>query len=206
MALGALRLQDRPLVPLELQPAQGVEDLLDVLGRRALAVGIFDAQHERAAGPARQQPVVERGPRAADVQRAGRGRSEAEPHGGLAAMLVGAHVSPPGGPAQAIERGVERGARAIQFFNQNPRAWRAREYTEEEAAAFTAARQSSPVDAALFHAVYLINCASEDGEIREKSLRSLTVALRSGDVLGIDGVVLHAGSALAGAVDEAVAP
>ena len=120
-------------------------------------------------------------------------------------MLVGAHVSPAGGPAQAIERGVERGARAIQFFNQNPRAWRAREYTEEEAAAFTAARQSSPVDAALFHAVYLINCASEDGEIREKSLRSLTVALRSGDVLGIDGVVLHAGSALAGAVDEAVA-
>ncbi len=120
-------------------------------------------------------------------------------------MLVGAHVSPAGGPAQAIERGVERGARAIQFFNQNPRAWRAREYTDEEAAAFTAAWQSSPLDAVLFHAVYLINCASEDPEIREKSLRSLTVALRSGDALGIDGVVLHAGSALAGAVDEAVA-
>src|SRR5919199_1246120 len=204
MALGALRLQDRPLVPLELQPAQGVEDLLDVLGRRAFTVGIFDAQEERAAGPARQQPVVERGPRAADVQRAGRGRSEAKPHGGAAAMLVGAHVSPAGGPARAIERGTERGARAIQFFNQNPRAWRAREYTDEEAAAFAEARKGSDVDSVLFHAVYLINCASEDGEIRQKSLGSLTIALRSGDALGIDGVVLHAGSALGGDVHAAV--
>ncbi len=120
-------------------------------------------------------------------------------------MLVGAHVSPAGGPARAIERGGQQGAGAIQFFNQNPRAWRAREYTPEEAAAFREAREDSPVDAVLFHAVYLINCASEDPEVREKSLRSLIVALRSGDALGIDGVVLHAGSALAGDVDEAVA-
>jgi deoxyribonuclease-4 len=119
-------------------------------------------------------------------------------------MLVGAHVSPAGGPAQAIERGVQRGARAIQFFNQNPRAWRAREYTEEEAAAFRDARAASAIDTVLFHAVYLINCASQDREIREKSLRSLVVALRSGDVLGIEGVVLHAGSALDGAVEQAV--
>jgi deoxyribonuclease-4 len=119
-------------------------------------------------------------------------------------MLVGAHVSPAGGPAQAIERGVARGARAIQFFNQNPRAWRAREYTEEEAAAFCDAREGSPIEAVLFHAVYLINCASQDAEVREKSRRSLIVALRSGDLLGIDGVVLHAGSALGGEVEEAV--
>ena len=49
VALGALALEDRPLVPVELQPAQRVEDLLDVLRRRALAVGILDAQHELAA-------------------------------------------------------------------------------------------------------------------------------------------------------------
>jgi len=120
------------------------------------------------------------------------------------AMLIGAHVSPAGGPAKAVQRGIERGASAIQFFNQNPRAWRAREYTEEEAAAFREAREGSPIDAVLFHAVYLINCASQDAEIREKSLRSLIVALRSGDMLGIDGVVLHAGSALGGDVDDAV--
>ncbi|MCW3057571.1 MAG: apurinic endonuclease Apn1, partial [Solirubrobacterales bacterium] len=35
-------------------------------------------------------------------------------------MLIGAHVSPAGGLPKAIERGVERGCRAIQIFNQSP--------------------------------------------------------------------------------------
>jgi len=119
-------------------------------------------------------------------------------------MLIGAHVSPAGGPANAVARGVERGCRAIQFFNQSPRAWRAREYTGEEAEAFRQALADSPVDAALIHAVYLINCASRDAEICRKSLRSLTIALRSGDVLGADGVVLHAGSSLGSDLDGAI--
>jgi deoxyribonuclease-4 len=115
-------------------------------------------------------------------------------------MLVGAHVSPAGGPANAVARGEERGAEAIQFFNQNPRAWRAREYTGEEVEAYRAALEASDVVRALvIHAVYLINCASLDGEIRRKSLGSLTIALRSGAALGARGVVLHAGSALLGA-------
>jgi deoxyribonuclease-4 len=44
--------------------------------------------------------------------------------------------------------------------------------------------------------VYLLNCASEDTEIRDKSHRALTVALQAGAALGAQGVVLHPGSAL----------
>jgi hypothetical protein len=80
VAIGARDLADRALVVVELQPAQRVEDLLDVLGSRALAVGIFDAQHERPAVMPREQPVVQRRAGTADVQRTGRRRSEAEPH------------------------------------------------------------------------------------------------------------------------------
>ena len=47
-------------------------------------------------------------------------------------MLIGAHVSPAGGPANAVARGVEKGAKAIQFFNQSPRAWRPRIYSDDE--------------------------------------------------------------------------
>jgi len=54
-------------------------------------------------------------------------------------MLIGAHVSPAGGPANAVARGVQRGARAIQIFNQNPRAWAPRVYSGDEVAAFRAA-------------------------------------------------------------------
>src|SRR5215212_1944865 len=78
------------------------------------------------------------------------------------AMLIGVHVSPAGGPAKAVERGVERRARSIQIFNQNPRAWRPREYSAQEISDFRSAMGKSGVDALLIHAVYLLNCASED--------------------------------------------
>jgi deoxyribonuclease-4 len=120
-------------------------------------------------------------------------------------MLIGAHVSPAGGPAKAVQRGTERGARAIQIFNQNPRAWRPREYSAQEIADFRAAMADSEVGALLIHAVYLLNCASEDPDIRAKSLASLISSLRAGAELGAHAVVLHPGSALGGEVGPAIA-
>jgi deoxyribonuclease-4 len=120
-------------------------------------------------------------------------------------MLVGAHVSPAGGLAKAVERGIERGCRAIQIFNQSPRMWRPTAYGEDDFAAFRAALDDSPVDAVLIHAVYLLNCASDDPDIRAKSLISLTHSLRIGDAIGAAGVVLHPGSAKTGDVGEAIA-
>ena len=108
-------------------------------------------------------------------------------------MLIGADVSRAGGPAKAVERGVEKGARSIEIFNQNPRAWAPREYSAEEVSDFHAAMAASDVDALLIDAVYLLNCASEDKEIRDKSLASLTTSLRAGAELGAVGVVLHPG-------------
>ena len=120
-------------------------------------------------------------------------------------MLIGVHVSPAGGPAKAVERGAQRGARSIQIFNQNPRAWKPTEYAEEAVAAYHEAFEASDVDALLIHAVYLLNPASEDADIRAKSLTSLTASLRAGDRLGAAGVVLHPGSAKGGDVGEAIA-
>jgi deoxyribonuclease-4 len=121
-------------------------------------------------------------------------------------MLIGAHVSPAGGPANAIARGEERACTAIQFFNQSPRAWRPRVYSEEEVAAYHEAIAGSEVDALLIHAVYLLNCASEDTEIRDKSLAALISALDAGAALNAVGVVLHPGSALknGGSVEKAI--
>jgi len=120
-------------------------------------------------------------------------------------MLIGAHVSPAGGLPKAIERGLERDCRAIQIFNQSPRMWRPTTYREEDVAAFREAMADSQIDAVLIHAVYLLNCASEDPEIREKSLVSLTHSLRVGHAIGACGVVLHPGSAKSGEPAAAVA-
>ena len=120
-------------------------------------------------------------------------------------MLIGAHVSPAGGLPKAIERGVQRGCQAIQIFNQSPRMWKPTTYREEDVAAFREAMADSPIDAVLIHAVYLLNCASDDRQIRTKSLASLTHSLRVGQAIGAAGVVLHPGSAKQGHVGEAIA-
>jgi deoxyribonuclease-4 len=111
-------------------------------------------------------------------------------------MLIGAHVSPAGGPANAIERGLERACRSIQIFNQSPRQWKPHEYSDEQVSAFHEAMDASDIDALLIHAVYLLNCASEKKEFRDKTLASLSASLRAGAALGAVGVVLHPGSAL----------
>jgi deoxyribonuclease IV len=120
-------------------------------------------------------------------------------------MLIGAHVSPAGGLPKAVERGLERDCRAIQIFNQSPRMWRPTVYPEDDVEAFREAMASSQIDAVLIHAVYLLNCASEDAKIREKSLVSLTHSLRVGHAIGASGVVLHPGSAKTGDPAKALA-
>ncbi len=120
-------------------------------------------------------------------------------------MLIGAHVSPAGGLVKALERGVERDCAAIQIFNQSPRAWRTTRYGVQDFAAFREARAGGPIEAVVIHAVYLINAANKDPEIRRKSLESLTHALRIGDGIGAAGVVLHPGSAVGDPKDEAMA-
>jgi len=120
-------------------------------------------------------------------------------------MLIGAHVSPAGGLAKAVERGTERGCRAIQIFNQSPRMWRPTAHSDETVAEFRAAMDSSEVDAVVIHAVYLLNCASEDPDIRAKTLTSLTSSLEFGRRIGAAGVVLHPGSAKQSSTEGAIA-
>ncbi|HEX3830863.1 MAG TPA: deoxyribonuclease IV [Solirubrobacteraceae bacterium] len=119
-------------------------------------------------------------------------------------MLIGAHVSPAGGLAKAIERGVDKDCQAIQIFNQSPRMWRPTAYGEDDFQAFRDAMKPSPIKAVLIHAVYLLNCASEDKEIRDKSRASLIQSLTVGAGIGASGVVLHPGSAKTGDVAQAI--
>jgi deoxyribonuclease-4 len=119
-------------------------------------------------------------------------------------MLIGAHVSQSGGLHKAVERGVERDCQAIQIFNQSPRMWRPTAYREEQYAAFREAVAGTAIQAVLIHAVYLLNCASEEREVRDRTLASLIQSLRVGDGIGAAGVVLHPGSAKQGDVRQAI--
>jgi deoxyribonuclease-4 len=117
-----------------------------------------------------------------------------QPALGWGSVLIGAHVSTAGGLDRALERGTDLGCESIQIFNQSPRMWRPTRYSEDDFAAFREAREASPIEAVVIHAVYLINCATKDAELRKKSLTSLAHALRIGDGIGAAGVVLHPGA------------
>jgi deoxyribonuclease IV len=109
-------------------------------------------------------------------------------------MLIGAHVSTGGGLSRAIERAEEIRCESIQIFNQSPRMWRPTRYSDADFAEFREAMAASKVEVVAIHAIYLINPATKDKEMRKKSLDSLTHALRVGDGIGAMGVVVHPGA------------
>ena len=119
-------------------------------------------------------------------------------------MLIGGHVSPAGGLVNAFHRGVERDCDAIQIFNQSPRAWRHRDYDADDVAEFRELLATGPVRSIVIHAVYLINPASKDEVVRQKSLDALAHALRTGDRIGAHGVVVHPGSTVGEPLEEAI--
>ena len=119
-------------------------------------------------------------------------------------MLIGAHVSTAGGLVNAHQRAVDMGCEAMQIFNQSPRMWRPTNYTDEDVAAFRERMAGGPIRAAVIHAVYLINAASNVDEVRGKSLRSLIHALRVGHAIGADGVVFHPGSTVGEPLEESL--
>src|SRR4051812_15088321 len=119
-------------------------------------------------------------------------------------MLIGGHVSTAGGLVKAYERGVEFGCEALQIFNQSPRMWRPTQWKQDDIDEFCERMETGPIRSVVIHAVYLINAASRDKEVREKSLTSLTHALRVGDAIGADGVVFHPGSTVGEPHDEAL--
>src|SRR5207253_10984708 len=108
--------------------------------------------------------------------------------------LLGAHVSTQGGVARAPERGVAIGASAIQVFTKTPNQWREPVLQDGDVTAFRAALAASGIRAVVSHDSYLINLASPDELLREKSVVAFTGELVRCRALGIPWVVSHPGN------------
>jgi deoxyribonuclease IV len=119
-------------------------------------------------------------------------------------VLFGAHVSSAGGISKAIDRIEEIGGNAVQVFTQSPRMWRPTAHTDEELDRFRERRQEARVGFVACHALYLVNLASRDEEIREKSFAALCATMEVGRGIDADAVVLHVGSHLGYGFDDAV--
>lgn len=109
-------------------------------------------------------------------------------------MRIGAHVSTAGGVHTAIGRALEIGANCIQIFAGAPQRWAEARFPEEDVATFRRRSQESNVHPIFIHSAYLLNFASQDPALREKSARSLLSALSWARALGAAGVITHLGS------------
>ena len=119
-------------------------------------------------------------------------------------MFFGAHVSAAGGISNAIDRIEAVGGNAVQLFTQSPRMWKPTEHTEEQVERFRKRRREARVKHVACHALYLVNLASRDREIRSKSFAALGATLETARGIEADAVVFHVGSHLGYGFTEAV--
>ena len=113
-------------------------------------------------------------------------------------MLLGAHVSTAGGCRNAPGRAKEIGANAIQIFTKQPNRWAEVEVADEEAALFRDGVTGGGIGFTNAHDSYLINLATADPVLRDRSLEAFRAELRRAERLGLDALVTHPGNATDG--------
>jgi len=121
--------------------------------------------------------------------------------GGMAAPArpIGAHAPVTGGLAAGVLKyAAQVKAEAVQVFVSNPRGWAVPASSDSQVRALRAHVEATgfPV---FIHTPYLINLGSADQVVRERSASLLGYCLRRGADVAARGVVVHAGSATAGA-------
>lgn len=109
-------------------------------------------------------------------------------------MLFGAHESIAGGIFNAPERGKKATCDTIQVFNKSNNQWRAKTLETAEVDKFLEAIESTGVTVSCSHTSYLINIASPDEALREKSRNSLSEEMQRCNLLKIPNLVMHPGS------------
>ena len=109
-------------------------------------------------------------------------------------MQLGAHVSTSGGIHTAIDRIEAMDGDCVQIFTQSPRTWRSTNHDPANFERFKERRAEAGIDGVLCHALYLINLASPDDGIYEKSVAALENTVDVACGIEADGVVFHVGS------------
>jgi deoxyribonuclease-4 len=106
---------------------------------------------------------------------------------------IGRHLRTSGGLAKTLEAARDLGCETAQIFVSNPQGW-AVPPPRHDAAAFVEGKRILDLYPVAAHAKYLINLASPDTGLRERSVEALARELVTAGMLGVDLVVVHSGS------------
>ena len=106
---------------------------------------------------------------------------------------LGVHTSISGGLSLSLRRASELGCNTVQIFSHNPRGWQLAQVDPKEARLFRDLKKELDISPVFVHASYLINVASANLAIREKSVWMLEEEMLRADAIGADYVVMHTG-------------
>lgn len=109
-------------------------------------------------------------------------------------MLIGGHVSTRGGLDKAVDNAVAIGAEVIQTHPSPPQMWKPLRIDDPVVTSYRAKATAAGLRQHWFHAIYLVNLATDDPAMLEKSIASLVHYLDLAQRIGADGVIFHPGS------------
>lgn len=111
-------------------------------------------------------------------------------------LRLGAHMSIAGGVHRALERASDFDMTACQIFTKNDRQWSAKPLDPEHVVRFRDQREMLGIErtALVSHASYLINLASPDDALWEKSIAAFQDELERCRELDVPYLVVHPGA------------
>ncbi|QVL32020.1 deoxyribonuclease IV [Telmatocola sphagniphila] len=108
--------------------------------------------------------------------------------------LFGAHMSISGGYHKAIEAAEEFGCETFQMFNKNASQWKGKVLVDEEVELFKDKLSTTKLKHPTAHDSYLINLASPDQALYQKSIDAFCEEIRRSDRFGLQYLVAHPGA------------
>ncbi len=115
-------------------------------------------------------------------------------------MKFGRHLPTGSKPLQTVKIAQELGCDTLQMFVNNPTSWRSPQTRTAQVgprdvpAAFVRATAEAGITPVVVHAPYLINLASPDDDIFQKSVILLSQTAQRAALFGAQEVVFHIGS------------
>lgn len=115
-------------------------------------------------------------------------------HKTASGLKLGAHMSIAGGCDKAVRAAARFNCETVQLFTKNNNQWKAPPLTDAQVEAFRLAIAETGVVDPVSHASYLINLASPDDALWNRSIDALAIEVRRCALLGIGDLVVHPGA------------
>ena len=106
----------------------------------------------------------------------------------------GAHMPVAGGLHKAVTQGYKIGSDTVQIFTKSPRQWNAAPLAPDAIRAFRRAVEKTGLYPLVAHDSYLVNLATQNPDLLEKSRNAFKSEMLRAESLGLDYLVTHMGA------------